>query len=311
MDEEKFKTNIVPCLYTSRKHIEKLQAIRQDRKVVLYIDNYYPLGLRESYAFHKVVRRLPAKSNIDLLLESLGGSIDAACSLTTMCKSRFSSLSVLVPFMAKSAATMIALMADEIVMASSSQLGPVDPIIKHPGTDVWIPAHSVRDALDFVEKTKDPYVKLTMADKLDPLLIGAFEDARNVSGQYIEEEMKSRDKNNVANIKAIFTERYRSHGYPITRQACKSAGLNVTFPDQELEDAMYEAHECCYDVLDAQDEPALLIQSENHFYASIGDFKKFAALTDYPLPSEHPRTTMKRKGPSTSGQKTSTKATKT
>ena len=174
MDEELFKQSVVPALKRAAAVLQDIQQRRGGTRVIAYIECDNPLYLQQAYAFHRVVRRLPPGSEVDLLLESLGGSIDAACTVTSICKSRFQRVAVLVPFMAKSAATLIALMADELVMAGSAQLGPVDPLIRHPATDMWIAAHSIRDALDFVESAKDPYVKLTLADKLDPLLIGAF-----------------------------------------------------------------------------------------------------------------------------------------
>ena len=72
------------------------------------------------------------KENIglDLLLQSPGGDIDKAENIVYMCRNRFSSFRVIVPESAKSAATLIALAADSIIMGYTSELGPIDPQIE-------------------------------------------------------------------------------------------------------------------------------------------------------------------------------------
>lgn len=68
------------------------------------------------------------EKDVLLLLLSPGGSIEPAYQISTLCKayakSRFVSV---VPRRAKSAATLIAIGADEIHMGPLSQLGPIDP----------------------------------------------------------------------------------------------------------------------------------------------------------------------------------------
>lgn len=52
---------------------------------------------------------------------------------------------------------------------------------------MFFPAHSIKEAVERVEATKDPLVKVAMADKLDPFLLGAYQDAIQASKQYIEQ----------------------------------------------------------------------------------------------------------------------------
>jgi hypothetical protein len=64
---------------------------------------------------------------LDLILHSPGGSAEAAESIVNVIRSKFKDVRVLVPVMAKSAATMIALSANEVLMPVSAELGPIDP----------------------------------------------------------------------------------------------------------------------------------------------------------------------------------------
>jgi ClpP class serine protease len=68
--------------------------------------------------------------NLDLMLQTTGGSGDAAEKFVEMCRSHCrGQLRVIVPNMAKSAGTLIALGADAILMGYCSELGPIDPQI--------------------------------------------------------------------------------------------------------------------------------------------------------------------------------------
>jgi hypothetical protein len=74
----------------------------------------------------EVLRGLEGKS-LDLILHSPGGSPEAAESIVEVLRSQFTDVRILVPVMAKSAATMIALSGNEILMPVSAELGPIDP----------------------------------------------------------------------------------------------------------------------------------------------------------------------------------------
>lgn len=65
--------------------------------------------------------------DLDLIIHSPGGSIDAAEGLVMYLRSKFTNIRVIVPNLAMSAATMIACASDKIVMGKHSFLGPVDP----------------------------------------------------------------------------------------------------------------------------------------------------------------------------------------
>ncbi|RJQ52077.1 MAG: hypothetical protein C4521_11060 [Actinobacteria bacterium] len=99
------------------------------------------------------------KCDLDLLLQSSGGDIDKAEKIVYMCRNRSKSLRVIVAESAKSAATLIALGADEIVMGDASELGPIDPQLALPnpmGPPVFRPAQSILDGVSkIVEEAQE------------------------------------------------------------------------------------------------------------------------------------------------------------
>ncbi|KKT50265.1 MAG: hypothetical protein UW40_C0007G0040 [Parcubacteria group bacterium GW2011_GWF2_44_17] len=64
---------------------------------------------------------------IDLFLYSSGGDTMVPWRLVSMIREFCDSFAVLVPYKAHSAATMVALGADEIVMTNMGELSPIDP----------------------------------------------------------------------------------------------------------------------------------------------------------------------------------------
>jgi hypothetical protein len=230
----------------TRSLIEQIEKLRQSKVVVLFCGDD-SIDHIMCYRMLKLLRRLGNVDKLDLFIDSGGGDIDAACKMVKILKQYSKKLSVLIPFMAKSAATLIALNAEELVMCKASELGVADPQVREPITGTYVPAHSIKEAIGFIEEVNDPYVKLSLADKLPPLLIGAFRDAQNASKQYIKEALeKLCNKDEAIHM---FTEKYLSHGYPIDRDSCKKIGLNVVFPDEKLEKVMEDLFEIYGDLM--------------------------------------------------------------
>jgi ClpP class serine protease len=117
---------------------------------------------------------------IDLLLNSPGGDIDTAEKLITLVRRRAgkAQVRVIVPDYAKSAATLIALGADEVVMSDTSELGPIDPQVTLTDANGAKTTHSAQSYIDSYEKhakhlrdePEDPVARL-MLGKLDPVVL--------------------------------------------------------------------------------------------------------------------------------------------
>lgn len=79
-------------------------------------------------AFMQAVYKLDKSRGLDLILHTPGGNIAAAESIVDYLHSIFGdNIRAIVPQMAMSAGTMIALSCPEIMMGKHSSLGPVDP----------------------------------------------------------------------------------------------------------------------------------------------------------------------------------------
>ncbi len=173
----------------------------------------------------KVLRRLNRVAELELVLESPGGDLDAAGKLSKMLRAHCESLVVTVPFYAKSAASMVAISADRIRMTPYAELGPIDPQVQDPETEEFVPAHSIGRALDFIEETEDNLVKISLAEKLSPLLIGGYKDVELATAQEVEEVcQKLPDPERAIHT---LTSKYLSHGYPLFANVLKELGFPV------------------------------------------------------------------------------------
>ncbi|MHB8075180.1 SDH family Clp fold serine proteinase [Desulfosporosinus fructosivorans] len=233
--------------------IERLEQLRNS-KVLVYF-SYTPLDDTILVPLYKQLKDIGHTKKIDLILHSYGGAVDTPYKVVTLIREFCEEFSVIVPFVAKSAASMLVLGADEVVMGPISELGPIDPLVKHPVyKDILVPVQAVWHCLDYLQRSiinsSDPEITSFMVtpllDKLDPWLIGDYEKTIKASQQYAEtlltRYMLKDDLGRVPNVTRTLTEGYFSHGYPIGWREAKDLGLKVTEAHGELWDVIWKLY---------------------------------------------------------------------
>jgi len=167
-----------------------------------------------------------------------------------MCRKRSGSLRVIVPSSAKSAATLIAIAADSIVMGFVSELGPIDPqlfVTTPSGESMWRPAQSFLDGLESIKRETDATGVLSpvyypLLDKLDPALLDyckkAIERAKGFARKWLEKGMCEGDGVKAQQIadRLCNVDQYLSHGAVIDADEALEMGLKVELldPNDEL-----------------------------------------------------------------------------
>lgn len=101
----------------------------------------------------EVTTSLPS-GPLDVILHSPGGSPFMAEWIVSFLRSKFTPIRVIVPHSAKSAAAMIALSADEIIMDERGELGPIDPqmLLRHEERTIQSPAQAILDQFERAKK---------------------------------------------------------------------------------------------------------------------------------------------------------------
>lgn len=179
-------------------------------------------------AASKVLRRIGKVRSLDVILESDGGDLDFAIKLYKMLRAHCDKLTVIVPFWAKSAASLVALSADHVLLTPYGELGPIDAQVEDPETQEMVPAHSIGRAIDFIEETDDKWVKVSLAMKLSPLLIGGYLGVVSAGEQEVNEVCTRLGIKDPESAVQALTSKYLSHGYPVTAETLKEHGFPIS-----------------------------------------------------------------------------------
>lgn len=181
---------------------------------------------------------------LTLILNAPGGFGLAAERIANLCREYSGGdFEVIVPHMAKSAATMICFGATKIHMSSTGELGPVDPQVPYTddsGNTLWISAEEYVRSYEnlFSEASKpgdhrlEPY--LQQLNRYDSRFVeqlrSAQELAANISVRLLASGMlEGTDHKNIEGMISVFLrqEEKNSHGRMINLEEVESCGLNV------------------------------------------------------------------------------------
>ncbi len=97
---------------------------------------------------------------LDLILEAPGGSGEIAEDIVRLLRKKYNDIAVIIPGWAKSAGTIIAMAADEILMGSTSALGPIDAQLSWQGK-----RFSADALLEGMNKIKDEVAETGILNK--------------------------------------------------------------------------------------------------------------------------------------------------
>jgi len=104
------------------------------------------IDLTDKEGFVEVTKNIQG-DKLDVILHSPGGTAEAAESIVAILRAKFSNIRFIIPSIAKSAATMLAMSGDCLVMDERSELGPTDPqmVVNRDGQIVIAPAHAIKE----------------------------------------------------------------------------------------------------------------------------------------------------------------------
>lgn len=222
-------------LLSRRRRREQIRQIETatGRTLLCYVSKAQSIVYPDVYQLHRLLESIEPETPITLLLNSPGGEIDAAEKLVhrlrETCSDSPGALEVVVPDYAKSAATLMALGADRIVMSDSSELGPIDPQIrlpKGPLVSVFAYLHAYEEA---ERRSTEHPMNPTFAEAFaafDPALMAAMRQVVTRARTCAENLLKRRGVNYTAVAEALMDiERFPSHGQMIDSRTARAIGL--------------------------------------------------------------------------------------
>jgi hypothetical protein len=250
--------------------IEKLQTARKDRLLISYITSTRP-GFEIQIADdacrvihnHLEAGKELAKNGVDLFIHSNGGSGTAPWRIVSLIRQYCKDFTVLVPHHAFSAATLIALGANSIVMHRMGCLGPIDPSVSnifnppHPVQPGQTAPISVEDVTAYFKLVKDDVgithedelVKalIALTDKIHPLAVGNVHrhhsQSRLMARRLLALHMKKSEAHEMEKLIDTMKSNLFFHGHPINREEAKEdLGLKAEKPSEEVEALMWELY---------------------------------------------------------------------
>ena len=201
--------------------------------------------------FTDLVNSVQDGKKVDVLLHSPGGRPDATERIVDILRNRFDEVNFLIPHSAYSAATMLALSGNSILLHKSATLGPIDPQIN------GIPARSIKRGF---EKAKEKVAKegpeslpayIPLIEKYTLDLLELCEDSERLSkklvSEWLREYMFVGQKGITRRIKQAVDylsnyDQHLMHSRPLLLKKLQKFKLNICLANEELQELLWEAY---------------------------------------------------------------------
>jgi hypothetical protein len=249
----KKEVNQPPVLFKETQRIINKLEKQLDTTFLIYWTS--PVGSicqNDVEAIQEVMQKIGSQKEICLFLKSNGGSGLASLRIVHLLRHYAESIKILIPLSCASAATMIALGADEIHMGPLAFLTAIDTSIIHDLSPVDNFNNLVSVSQDELSRVinlwrkegkgneSNPYQDLFQY--VHPLVVGAVDRASSLSIKICTEILSYHitDKIQAEKISHHLNAEYPSHSYPITLQEAKKIGLNVKALDPKINSILLE-----------------------------------------------------------------------
>jgi hypothetical protein len=235
-----------------------IEAIR-GRPLIIYASKFVDgsgqgapilIDINDVDGFTDLVNHINGSDSIDVLIHSPGGRPDATERIVYILRSRFKEVNFLIPHSAYSAATMLALSGNNIILHPSATLGPIDPQIN--GT----PARSIKRGFEKVKRiimeegpeALPAYLPLIEKYSLD--LLELCDDSEKLSKELVGTWLKQymfKNKTNPNTIKKAVNyfsnyDKHLLHSRPLVYDKVKSLKLNIEVAEEPLRDLLWESY---------------------------------------------------------------------
>jgi len=247
-----FQTVIESIKSPAESSAKRQQLIKEteeltSRRLLVYVADinkpqHSALKAEDKTGFSDLLEDVKEKS-VDLLINSPGGFSEVTEAIVGMLRSRFDNIRFAIPNLAKSAATLLVLSGNDLLMDERSELGPIDPQVEYL-TAEGPKREAAEDILDGFEEAKKALASegpaatpayVPLLNKYTIGLLRGCQNAKKLSSElaktWLQTYMLPGDKNSatVDKIVEYFASHAStlSHGRAIGIDKCKELGLKV------------------------------------------------------------------------------------
>ncbi|MDI6902114.1 MAG: hypothetical protein QMC77_00025 [Methanocellales archaeon] len=200
------------------------------------------IGLEEELNIEDAIYKLKERetSNLILVLNSFGGGVSSSFKVAYALRKNFDKITTIIPHIAASGGTLIALSSDEIVMGHMSTLTPIDVQMERGGRMYSVNAmirsfSALNDMFKDTSEEDAPYPWKAMANKLDPVEFQEWIDASVLMESHARTilNMNMSFQKEADRIISRLTEGYPTHSYSITVEEAKEIFGNHIHTSEE------------------------------------------------------------------------------
>lgn len=202
-----------------------------------------------------VLQSIGKSDKLSLFIKSGGGFGEASPRMVNLLRQYSRELTAIVPLECTSAATMLALGADRILMGPLAQLSAVDTSLTHDLSPIDRDNDRVRVSQDELQRivrlwqaqatkeSQNPYQSLF--SYVHPLVIGAVDRSSALSIRLCVEILSyhMHDQKKAEQISERLNSAYPSHSYPIMLREARQIGLNADALGDTVNDQLLELNE--------------------------------------------------------------------
>ena len=248
-----------------QSEIKDLERLRGNRVLAYVTSDRVPVGANIAgdavRPFFDVLRDMGKVETLDLFVYSRGGSPEVPWRIASALRTYADSWNILVPFRANSAATLLALGADKIVLGRHGELGPIDPTIniqRTPGSpgqpstptqdsisveDVMAYLNFVKDEVGLTDQSNRAESLGHLANRIDAVILGSVyrtrSHIRDVAHRMLTSQQNPPGERIMETIVETLAERVYAHDHAVGLKEAADIGLPVEAASDEVEAAMW------------------------------------------------------------------------
>jgi len=204
-----------------------------------------------------ILRSIGKQEHLYMFVKSDGGNGQSSLRMVNLLRQYVRRLTVLVPQECSSAATMLALGADKILMGPLAQLSAVDTSLTHDLSPIDRDNDRVSVSQDELQRVVRLWQKQAVKNDIasnpyqslftyvHPLVVGAVDRISALSTKLCLEILSyhMRDTKKAKRISDVLNSGYPAHSYPITLREARRIGLNAEPLDDEINQMLFELNE--------------------------------------------------------------------
>lgn len=253
-DNKNIKIKKPPVLFGKTQKLIQALEKQLGGKLIVYWNSFNgSVCHNDVVGLYELLRQMDSSKHLYIFIKSDGGTGTASLRIVHLLRQYAQHVTALIPLECMSAATMIALGADEIRMGPIARLSAVDTSLRHDlspidrdNARVSVSQNEVERILRSWENLADTNTNTHAFSELfkyvHPLVIGAVDRASSLSIRLCKEILAYHltDEEKIQRISDGLNSDYPAHSYPITLREAQRIQLNAVALDQTINQMLLE-----------------------------------------------------------------------